>query len=315
MVMHQLPTLSIVTPTLNQGDFIQATIASVLGQAYPALDYLIKDGGSIDQTLSILAGYETRLRWTTGPDRGQSAAINQGWKLSRGDIIAWINSDDIYYPGALLQVGEFFMHHPEIDLLYGDCDYIDEQGTVLGSYPTRPYDYLTLVQDTHNYLPQPAVFMRRPLLDQIGCLDESLHYVMDFDYWLRAGLQHRIGYLPVRLAALRIHQSAKSIAWLGKFSGELVLIYEKLFSRNDLPASVKAIESTAMSNIHHRAADCAFWAGQLSQARRYALRSWRYAPFRIRRLWAYLVLGQAGYRRAAARHGNPYLVKNAPDRL
>lgn len=312
MPANPFPTISIVTPSLNQATFLPATIESVISQDYPGVDYQVMDGGSTDATPQILASYSQRFHWKSEPDDGQSAAINQGWRQAQGEIIAWLNSDDIYYPGSLYKVGTFFKDHPEVDILYGDCDYIDTLGQRLQPYPTQPYHYIKLLSDTVNFIPQPAVFIRRKVLEQVGYLDEALHYVMDFDYWLRAGLSQRFAYLPTCLAGLRIHAEAKSIAWLGKFANELVTIYNHIFSRPDLPREVQNNKLIALANIYYRAADCTFWANQIPEARAYALKSMRFAPFRIRRLWFYLLLGKPGRRWAERKHGNPYLVQTTP---
>lgn len=307
--MSALPRISIVTPTLNQAEFIRATIDSVLEQGYPALDYSVRDGGSTDGTLEILRSYGTRLKWVSAPDGGQSAAINAGWRDSSGEIMAYLNSDDLYTPGALLRVGEFFAAHPEIDLLYGDCDEIDAAGKVTGAYPARAYDYLRLVRDAVNFIPQPAVFFRRRVWEAIGALDESLHYVMDFDYWLRAGVHFRAAYLPERLAALRLHAGAKSVAQVSGFGAELERVYRRLFAQPHLPAEIKAIERQALGNVYARAADTAFWSGDLAGARQYAWQAWQRAPLRPRGLWLWIALGRPGRWLAERMLGNPYLPK------
>jgi glycosyltransferase involved in cell wall biosynthesis len=305
-----LPLISIVTPTLNQANFIRETIESVLAQAYPKLEYLILDGGSTDGTLDILAEYSSAmapLQWRSAPDRGQTDAINRGWQESNGEILAWLNSDDFYYPGAIQRVGEFFRDHPDVDLLYGDCTYVDAHGETIRPYPTREYAYDVLIRETHNYIPQPGTFIRRRALNAIGALDESLHYVMDLDCWMRVGLYGKGAYLPVQLAALRLHEGAKSVYRLGDFAQEMVAVYRAYFKRTDLPENIRKVERLAMSRIYLRAADCTFWAGRLAEARWFAWQSIQLAPLRPRRLWLYLALGQWGYKWAQRRLANPYL--------
>jgi len=306
---ESLPTITIITPSLNQGDFIKNTIDSILDQDYPAVEYQVRDGGSTDKTLAILKSYREKLRWFSEPDTGQANAINRGWTQSQGEIVAWLNADDYFDPGALRRVGTYFKDHPEVDVLYGDCDIVDYSGKVLQSYPTQPFDYTKLILFTVNFLPQPATFLRRSVLQHIGYLDESLHYVMDFDYWLRAGKAHRFAFLPERLACLRTHDQAKSIANLGRFGKELVRTYERFFSSPDLPEKIGSLKSRAMSNIYYRAADCSFWAGQLAESRGHALKSWMFYPLRLRRLWFYLALGQFGRDLAERRTRNPYLFQ------
>ncbi|HLA97262.1 MAG TPA: glycosyltransferase family 2 protein, partial [Anaerolineales bacterium] len=309
--MNSLPSISIVTPSLNQRHFIEATINSVLHQAYPKLEHIVIDGGSTDGTQELLPTYGEALRWIIEPGSGQSAAINRGWQLASGEVLAWLNSDDLYTPGALRKVGEYFQLHPEVDIVYGECDMIDSRGGVLKAYPTRPFDFVELVRSTINYIPQPAAFMRRGVIENAGWLDERLSFVMDFDYWLRLGLQHKIEYFPEKLAALRLHATAKSVAQLGGFAVELVQMYRKFFSRDDLPSAILAVKREALANIYHRAADCAFWAGNLAAARDYLRRSYRYRSWPPRLLWFWVYSGRVGLFLAGRLFGNPYLPGKA----
>ena len=305
-----LPSISVITPTLNQAGFIRATIESVLSQEYYGLEYQVMDGGSTDGTLEILKSYAGSLSYRSARDKGQSDAINQGWRNTSGELIAWLNSDDLYRPEALKRVGTFFSNHPEVSLVYGDCDLIDSAGQVLQPYRTRPYDYLALLRTAVNYLPQPATFVRRSVLEAEGGLDESLAYLMDFDYWLRIGLHHRAAYLPATLAALRFHDAAKSVAQFGKFAIEQVRVYQKLFARPDLPPEVRSLEKEATGMAYYRAADCAFWAGCLAEARSYAGESIQRLK-RPRSLWLWLALGQTGRRLVGKLYPNPYIPGGA----
>ncbi len=296
-------SISLVTPSLNRASFLSATIDSVLKQGYPALEYWVVDGGSTDGTLDLLRSYEDRIRWISEADTGQSEAINKGWRLSQGEIIGWLNSDDLLYPNALERISSFFTEHPEVDFVYGDCDYIDQSGLVIQAYPVKPYNYLRLL--FANYIPQPAAFMRRSLLENEGWLDETLDFVMDYDYWLRSGVHFTGEYLPCRLAALRLHNSAKSVAQPGKFAAESVRAFQKLFSRSDLPPEVRALERKVMANVFYLAADNSFWANQLAAGRAYARKSLR-CQVRLRSLWLWLALGQPGRWLAGGLYRNPY---------
>ncbi len=278
-----------------------------MGQAYPALDYMVMDGGSTDGSQEILASYGPGLHWISEPDAGQSAAINQGWQRTQGEIIGWLNSDDRLAPGALVRVGSFFADHPQIDWVYGDCDYIDSGGQVWKDYPVYPYDYPRLVVEAQNYIPQPATFLRRRLLETTGWLDEGLRYVMDYDFWLRIGLRHPAAYLPGRLADLRLHAGAKSNAQLGQFASENVLVLERLLARSDLPAEVAGQKKRALANLYLRAADIAFWGGVPDQAHHYAWQAWRRRPLRLRQLYLWLLFGPVGRQWAEKRYSNPYL--------
>lgn len=305
MASIELPLVSVVTPSLNQGQFIAETVNSVLSQDYPRLEYLVVDGGSTDKTLDILRCYGERLHWISESDNGQTAAINKGWRLAQGEIIAWLNSDDTYLPGAVKRAVSFLQAHPAVDAVYGDCDYVDGEGRFLRAYPARPYDYVELVRSAFDYIPQPATFIRRRALESVGHLDESLHYVMDLDYWLRLGVRHAMTYLPERLATLRLHQTAKSIQQVGDFPAELIYTYQRLFALPDLPRSVREIETEAMSNVYYAAAYCAFWSGRPQEARHYGLLAWRrYRKFR--RLLPLIAMGKLGLIVAEKWRGNPF---------
>jgi glycosyltransferase involved in cell wall biosynthesis len=211
--MNNLPFISIVTPSYNQADFLVETIESVISQDYSHKEYLIIDGESSDGSADIIRRYEPSLAyWVSEPDKGQAHAINKGFALARGEILAWLNSDDFYYPGALTAVAETFAAHPEVDLVYGDFVYIDAQGQIIRSrrvFPNISYNMLLF----HDYLGQPAVFFRRSLLDRVGLLDENLYYCLDWDLFLRMW-RLKIGalHLPKILATYRLVASAKSHA-------------------------------------------------------------------------------------------------------
>lgn len=202
-------SISVVTPSLNQSAYLERAISSVLAQDVPRLEYLVFDGGSADETLRILRSYESRLRWISERDEGQAHAVNKGLCASSGEVIGWLNSDDVYYSGALSAVCEFFETHPELDVVYGDAQHIDEGDRPLGLYRTEPWDPRRLQQVC--YLCQPAVFFRRRVVDRYGLLDERLHYCLDYEYWLRLGLGGaKFAHVGRLLAGSRWHQRTKT---------------------------------------------------------------------------------------------------------
>jgi glycosyltransferase involved in cell wall biosynthesis len=202
--------VSIVTPSYNQGEFLEETIRSVLLQGYPALDYLIMDGGSTDGSVDIIRRYSEWLsHWVSGPDGGQTQAINTGFKLAKGDVVAWLNADDTYVPGAVWQAAAAMGTRDSPVLVYGDCQQIDEVGRPLVFYKGAcdgPESFLLF----RACVPQPTTFFRRSLLDEVGYLDESLHYAMDCEFFLRVAARHDLRYIPRVLANYRVHSASKT---------------------------------------------------------------------------------------------------------
>jgi glycosyltransferase involved in cell wall biosynthesis len=202
---------SIVTPSYGQGRFIGATIDSVLSQGVD-LQYIVMDGGSKDNTVDVLRSYGDRLHWVSERDKGQTDAINKGLLQADGDIVAYLNSDDVYLPGALQRVKAVFEAHPEVDFVYGDFHAIDEHGGLIDRIKTIPYDPQILVYDA-NYICQPASFYRRSLFDKIGRFDDSLHFLMDYEFFLRASKRGvKFHMLPQALAAIRFHGGCKTLS-------------------------------------------------------------------------------------------------------
>jgi glycosyltransferase involved in cell wall biosynthesis len=223
------PVVSIVTPSFNQGAFIRQTIDSVLSQDYPHIDYRVIDGGSTDDTVAILKSYGGRVRWVSEKDRGQTHAINKGMAQAKGQVLAYLNSDDLLRSGAVSRVVEHFRDRPSCDLVYGRDALIDAEGKYIGMYPTADYSFGRLVDCC--CVSQPAAFWRRRLAGRVGPFDESLQLVMDYDYWLRADraggvLEH----VPDVLAHTRIHRQTKTSgggdpgAFGAKFARELFAV-------------------------------------------------------------------------------------------
>ncbi|WP_008318767.1 glycosyltransferase family 2 protein [Leptolyngbya sp. PCC 6406] len=205
-------SFSVITPSYQQGHFIEETIQSVLTQKdiEPTdIEYIVCDGGSTDQTIDILKAYEGKLRWLSEPDGGQSDAVNKGIEMTDGDIIAWINSDDIYYSDSFSIVRKIFEGNPDIEVVYGDANWIDEFGSFLAKYPVEEWDYQRLKKAC--YICQPAVFFRRSIVRNLGALNVNLNYCMDYELWLRYGCNNNFFYVDTVLAGARMYSSNKSL--------------------------------------------------------------------------------------------------------
>lgn len=212
--------VSIVTPSFNQGEFIEATIQSVQQQTYTSIEHIVVDNCSTDSTASVLEHYKDKLTAVIEPDNGQTDAINKGMRLASGEVMAWLNADDLYLPHTVQTVVDFFNAHPEAVFVYGDVEALDRVGN---RYGIRPFIQQTDANELiyqRNRIVQPAAFWRRTLWEEIGELDTSLQYVMDYEYWMRTAAHTQVHYIPVVLAHERLYDAAKT------FRGSLKRIRE-----------------------------------------------------------------------------------------
>lgn len=204
------PLVTIVTPSYNQAGFIRATIESVLTQDYPHIEYLVMDGGSSDGTAEIAAEYAGRLTFVSEPDGGQSDAINKGFRRALGEIVAWINSDDVLLPGAVSAAVRGFGETPEVGAVYGEGYCIDREGEVTGRFPaTEPFNLWRLNWLCDTILQQSA-FFRRSAVEEVGWLRVSLHWSMDWDLLVRLGKRYGLRYIPQYLGCLREYGETKT---------------------------------------------------------------------------------------------------------
>jgi glycosyltransferase involved in cell wall biosynthesis len=214
------PDVTVVTPSYNQGIFIEETILSVLNQTGVTIEYLVMDGGSTDSTIEILEKHRGRLEFVSEKDKGQTDAINKGLRRSRGRILAYLNSDDTYLPGAVAKAVRFLDSHSEFAMVYGEGYHVDVQGRFLERYYTEAFDFRRLAEIC--FICQPTVFFRRELLATVGYFDASLQFCMDYDYWIRVGKQYAVSYVPEYLATSKLHSEGKTLHKRVAFHEEIV---------------------------------------------------------------------------------------------
>jgi hypothetical protein len=205
------PRVTVVTPSFNQAAFLEEALRSVLLQGYPDLEYLVLDGGSTDGSQAIIERYAPWLAgWTSGPDGGQANALRQGFARATGDVLAWLNSDDVYLPGAVWAAVAELQRRPEAVMVYGDANEIERDSTLRGpARQVRAVDFQSLLSDG-NSVAQPAAFFRRAAYEAVGGLDPQLHWSMDYDLWIKLAARGRLVHLPQPLAQMRIYPEAKT---------------------------------------------------------------------------------------------------------
>lgn len=202
------PKISVVTPSFNQGQYLEETIRSVLLQNYPNLEYFVMDGGSTDGSVDIIKKYEPWLAyWRSEPDSGQSASINQGFGLGTGDFIAWVNSDDFYSPNMLQVAVEYLVLHPDVGMIYGDRNVVDENSKIVQYI--RYFSFFRWQLRYMSGIPQESAFFRAEIFNEVGRLNDQLQYAMDFDLWWRLSKVTKIQYLPKICGNYRNHRFTK----------------------------------------------------------------------------------------------------------
>ena len=222
--------ISVITPSFHQGKFIRRTVESVLGQCYQDKELVVFDGGSNDETVAILQSFGGALRWVSEPDRGQTHAINKGIQATEGEIIGWLNSDDVYHKGALAVVAEEFRRRPDIDVIYGEADHIDEDGRLIEPYPVEEWNFDRMKETC--IICQPACFFRRKVVKQHGLLNEKLNWCMDYEYWLRLG-KKGVQFLKIdnKLAESRMYADNKTMRGRIKVHQQINDVMKQHFGR------------------------------------------------------------------------------------
>jgi glycosyltransferase involved in cell wall biosynthesis len=227
------PSVSIITPSFNQAQYLESTILSVLNQDYPNLEYVVVDGLSTDGSQEIIKKYEDKLSWwISEPDLGQADAINKGLKKTSGEIVAWLNSDDLHLPWTINQAVKLFSANPEAGLVYGDAVSADGSGKLLNELRFEQWDISDLLM--FRIICQPAVFMRRETLNRTGFLDPSYHFFLDHELWIRIARQSRIVHHPQIWAVSRYHPQAKNVTLAEQAGQDVWRILEWARSENAL---------------------------------------------------------------------------------
>ena len=244
-----MPRISIVTPSYNQAAFLEMTIRSVLEQNYSDLEYIIIDGGSTDGSIEIIKKYSDRLAWwVSESDAGQADAINKGFRRATGEVIAWLNSDDLYAPGAIAQAVAVMEKNPDLGMVYGNAVTFDQDGFPLNDLIFDDWGLDGLL--AFNVICQPAVFMRRAVLEKAGYLDTSYQFLLDHELWIRMARTASIRHVPELWAFARHHAEAKNVAQAAGFGHEAYRILDWAQHQPDLSALIETKPKPIWSAAH-----------------------------------------------------------------
>jgi len=278
------PLVSVVTPSYNQAAFIEQTLLSVLNQDYPRIEYLVIDGGSTDGSQAIIERYAERLSyWVSEPDRGHPDAVNKGFRRARGDILAFLNSDDLYMAGAVRQAVEALHDHPEAGMVYGDGYLVDSEGQLLDPHYYRTFSLLELL--CNDVLLQPTVFMRREVFDQIGGLEEEYPLVFDHVLWIRFASIAPIVHVPSFWAVERTHSDAKTAARAAEFVEDTERFLSDAEKRADLLPVIEANRNRIFGSLDVYAGRRLIDSRRFREATRRFIRAFRRYPSIVLRYW------------------------------
>jgi len=279
------PKISIVTPSYNQAAFIETAIRSVILQGYPNIEYFIMDGGSTDGSVDIIRQYEPWLAgWASEPDAGQSDAINKGWRMATGDIVAWLNADDFYLPGAFSLIAETFLHCDYARVFSGIGQIRDISGNVLFS-KKQPSDFdpYAMLSACGAVPLQPSVFLNRRVLDEVGYLNEDLHYTMDWEYWVRIGLKYpRQCFVSINeaLSVNREWDETKTHTGWKVICKEHRQVMDMLFAVLSDNEALQNIRHQAYRSSYLKEANLALKNRDIGRTLRSILKAWLIRPFR-----------------------------------
>jgi glycosyltransferase involved in cell wall biosynthesis len=295
--------VTIVTPSYNQADFLEDCLRSVLSQDYPPIEYLVVDGGSTDGSLEIIRRYADRLAWwVSEPDQGQAEAIAKGFDHARGEIIAWLNSDDILLPGAVTSALRVFQDHPEAGLVYGNAITIDARGRPLNRLDFKNYNLLDLM--SFRIICQPSVFMQRRVYEQVGGVDPGYHYMLDHHLWIRMAQVAPIVHTPQAWSAARYHPAAKNASQAAGFSREIHRVLEWMERSQPFKPLIKKHRRQVLGGAYRLSARYLLDGGSPGPALADYLHALWYRPAYALQHWhrmLYAAASLAGLQRAAGR--------------
>lgn len=256
------PKISVVTPSYNHARFIEATLRSVINSGYPNLEYIVVDGGSTDGTADIIRHYADRLAyWASEPDHGQTEALIRGFSHATGDIFAYLNSDDLYEPWTLREVGEFFLTHPHVAVVYGDGIWIDIDGHPIRPKKEHPFNRFIWLND-HNFIPQPSTFWRRTLYEKVGGLDPAFSLAMDADLFIRFAEVVPLHHVCRQWSQMRVYPEQKNQRCRTRSDFEDLVIRHR-YGCGDTPAwsrKVKKVLAKSMRVGWKLVTGCYYWS-------------------------------------------------------
>lgn len=273
------PKVTIVTPSFNQGQYLEETIRSVLMQDYPNLEYIIIDGGSSDESVAIIKKYEACLAyWISEPDKGQADAINKGFSIATGEMLGWLNSDDLLYPGAIREVVELFQLDSCLEMVYGDVDYGFSRDSVVRKITGTQMSFSEMLRTLQVPIPQQGSLWRRSVFDKVGMLDARWQVVLDREFFVRVAEMCKFVYLPKTLGFFRDHELSKSSSQQVRWLNELPAMYKELFSREKLNEKIFPFKAETMGVVFITCASIALRDGQKIAAGEFFLKAVSHDP-------------------------------------